>query len=131
MLTLNTLKFLSNEFRVSIIALGTNDALHVMRADPQIASRFDRIELPLWVATEEFRSFVAGFGKQLNVDLTAVVDDAGAIEYLLDITGGVTGRIVEMIRLASRNALRRTSKKVTLEDLQFSGQEMLGDLNSG
>jgi hypothetical protein len=45
------------------MALGTNDALHVMRADPQIASRFDHVELPPWTASEEFRSVVAGFGE--------------------------------------------------------------------
>ena len=35
---LNVVHFLSNELRVSIIAIGTSEALHVMRADPQIAS---------------------------------------------------------------------------------------------
>ena len=40
------------------------------------------------------------------MDVTAIANDAAAIDYLLNITGGVTGRIVEMIRLAARNALR-------------------------
>ena len=43
---LNVLKFLSNELRVSIVGLGTGEALHVMRTDPQIASRFESCALP-------------------------------------------------------------------------------------
>jgi hypothetical protein len=128
---LNTLKFLSNEFRISIVALGTDDALHVMRTDPQIASRFDHCALPVWTASEELRSFVAGFGEQLVMDVNAIANDAAAIDYLLDITGGVTGRIVEMIRLAARNALRCGKRKLTLEALQAAGREILDDLNSG
>jgi hypothetical protein len=43
---LNVLKFLSNELRVSIVGLGTSEALHVMRTDPQIASRCESCALP-------------------------------------------------------------------------------------
>ena len=58
---LNVLKFLSNELRVSIVGLGTGEALHVMRTDPQIASRFESGALPSWTANEDLRSFLAGF----------------------------------------------------------------------
>ena len=45
---LNAIKFLANKLRISIVAAGTHEALHVMRADPQIASRFEQLELPVW-----------------------------------------------------------------------------------
>src|SRR5271170_5498674 len=35
-------------WRVSIIALGSGEALHVMRTDPKIASRFESHALPAW-----------------------------------------------------------------------------------
>ena len=44
-----------------MIVTGTQVALHVMRFDPQIASRFEQIELPIWTETDELRRFVAGF----------------------------------------------------------------------
>jgi len=127
---LNTLKYLSNEPQISIVALGTDEALHVMRTDPQIASRFDRYALPIWAASDELRGFIAGFGEQLELDTRSIADSEVAIEYLLEITGGVTGRIVEMIRLAARGTLRHHRKKLTLEDLQSAGKEFVGDLNS-
>jgi len=40
---------------VSIVAAGTYEALHVMRADPQIASRFEEHELPVWTESQGMR----------------------------------------------------------------------------
>ena len=45
-------------------------------------------------------------------------------------TGGVTGRIVEMIRMAARDVLRRGGRNLNLDDLQAAGKELVGDLNS-
>jgi Bacterial TniB protein len=36
---LNAIKFLANRLRMTIVAAGTHEALHVLRFDPQIASR--------------------------------------------------------------------------------------------
>ncbi len=38
---LNAIKYLANQLRMSIVAAGTHEALHVMRFAPQIASRFE------------------------------------------------------------------------------------------
>ncbi len=40
---LNQLKFISNELRMPIVALGTSEALYAMQTDPQIASRFETL----------------------------------------------------------------------------------------
>src|SRR5271163_1786000 len=39
---LNAIKYLANKLRISIVAAGTYEALHVMRSDSQIASRFEQ-----------------------------------------------------------------------------------------
>jgi hypothetical protein len=72
---LNVLKFLSNELRVSIVALGTGEALHVMRTEAQIASRFESSALVPWVPNDDFRSFVAGFVQQMNVEANDIVNN--------------------------------------------------------
>jgi hypothetical protein len=61
---LNVVKFLSNELRVSIIALGTSEALHVMRTDPQIASRFE--SSPLGPPTSNCGALSLGFYSKLT-----------------------------------------------------------------
>ena len=127
---LNVLKFLSNELRVSIVALGTNEALHVMRADPQIASRFQSCALPSWTGNDDLRSFLAGFLQQLDVDGNEIVNNRIAIDYILDLTSGVTGRIVELVRLSARCAVQRDSRTVTVDLLQEAGKEFAADLGS-
>jgi hypothetical protein len=101
---LNILQFLSNELRVSIVALGTNEALHVMRTDPQIASRFESCALPSWTATEDLRRFIAGVLLQLGVESAEIVNNTVTIDYILELTSGVTGRIVELLRQSARDA---------------------------
>ena len=127
---LNVLKFLSNELRVSIVALGTSEALHVMRTDPQIASRFQSCALPSWTANDDLRSFLAGFLQQLDVDGKDIVNNRIAIDYILELTSGVTGRIVEVVRLSARCAVRRDSRTVTVDLLQEAGKEFAADLGS-
>jgi hypothetical protein len=127
---LNVVKFLSNELRVSIIALGTSEALHVMRTDPQIASRFESCALPSWTANEQLRSFIAGFLQQIDLESGDLVNNQVAMDYLLELTSGVTGRIVEVLRLGARCALRRDSRILSIGCLQDAGKEFAADLGS-
>jgi hypothetical protein len=127
---LNILKYLSNKLRVSIIALGTNEALHVMRTDPQIASRFESCALPAWTATEDLRRFIAGFLMKLRVEPAEIVNSAVAIDYILDLTSGVTGRIVELLRQSARLTLGRQSQKLSVEDLQHAGKFFAANIGS-
>jgi TniB protein len=110
--------------------LGTSEALHVMRTDPQIASRFESRALPSWTANEDLRSFLAGFLQQLDVEGSDIVDNRIAIDYILELTSGVTGRIVELLRLSARCAMRRDSHAVNIDFLQEAGKEFAADLGS-
>jgi hypothetical protein len=74
--------------------------------------------------------FVAGFRQQLGLAAAVIADSEVLIEYVLEVTGGVTDRIVEMIRLAARATLRHRRTRLRLEDLQTAGNELVGDLNS-
>jgi hypothetical protein len=38
-----------------------------IRTDPQIASRFESAALPSWTASEDLRSFLAGFVEKMDV----------------------------------------------------------------
>jgi Bacterial TniB protein len=127
---LNVLKFLSNEMRASIIAAGTTEALIVMQTDPQIASRFESAALPSWTMSEDLRSFVAGFFRQLAIDPKDIVNREAALAYILELTSGVTGRIVELIRQSAQVTIRCLRTEVTMEHLQHAGQHFAADLTS-
>lgn len=127
---LNVLKFLSNDLRVSIVAAGTTDALIVMQTDPQIASRLESCALPSWTVSEDLRSFVAGYFTQLKLNPKGIVNNQAPLDYILELTVGVTGRIVELLRLSARSAIRARRSTVMVEDLQDAGKQVAIDLTS-
>jgi hypothetical protein len=101
-----------------------------MRTDPQIASRFQSCALPSWTANDDLRRFLAGFLQQLDVDGKDIFNNRIAIDYILELTWGVTGRIVKLVRLSARCAVRRDSRTVTIDLLQEAGKEFAADLGS-
>lgn len=51
---INTLKYLSNELRISIAGFGSGEALGLIKADDHLAARFTVVELPSWTARENW-----------------------------------------------------------------------------
>jgi Cdc6-like AAA superfamily ATPase len=121
---LNAIKYLANKLRVSIVAAGTHEALHVMRSDPQIASRFEQHELPVWAESQELRRFIAGYLALLPLKKAAAEIDKRFVEYLLELSDGVTGRIIDVLRRAALQGIVDKSKKVGLQQLQYVGAHM-------
>jgi Cdc6-like AAA superfamily ATPase len=126
---LNMVKFLSNDRRVSVVAAGTHEALHVMRFDPQIASRFEQMELPVWTESDELRRFVAGYLAMLPIRKNPAAIDQRFIEYVLALTDGVTGRIIDLLRRAAVDALGHKSKSVGIDQLLIAGAHLPAIIN--
>jgi AAA+ superfamily predicted ATPase len=120
---LNAIKYLANTLRMSIVAAGTHEAVHVMRYDPQIASRFEQMELPVWGETEELRRFAAGYVTLLPSRLGADLDQR-VIAYLLELTDGITGRVTDVLRRAAAHAIATRSHRITLDTLQYVGAHL-------
>jgi hypothetical protein len=121
---LNAIKFLANKLRISIVAAGTHEALHVMRADPQIASRFEQLELPVWTESQELRQFIAGYLALLPIKRASTAIDKRFVEYLLELSEGVTGRIIDVLRRAALQGIADKTQKVGLVQLQVVGAKM-------
>jgi hypothetical protein len=83
-----------------------------MRSDSQIASRFEQHELPVWTESQELRRFIAGYLALLPLTKAAAEIDERFVEYVLELSDGVTGRIIEVLRRASFQALVDKSQKV-------------------
>lgn len=126
---LNMVKYLSNDRRMAVVAAGTHEALHVMRFDPQIASRFEQMELPIWSESEELRRFAAGFVARLPVQMAAGTLDQRFMEYLLALTDGVTGRITDLLKGAAYEALSMQSKFLSLDQLMSAGSRLPSIIN--
>jgi Bacterial TniB protein len=71
---LNLLKSLTNELMIPVVVVGTEDALHAVQTDSQVASRFDPIRRARWTESEAFRNFLVAFGKLLPLAGRQVLD---------------------------------------------------------
>jgi TniB protein len=58
---LNALRYLANELRISIVCLGTEEMMRVIRSVPSVENRFAPTVLPQWRADQEFRKLLASF----------------------------------------------------------------------
>ncbi|ABM40101.1 TniB family NTP-binding protein [Polaromonas naphthalenivorans] len=112
---LNQLKFISNELRIPIVALGTNEALYAMQTDPQIASRFEPFALPKWRESNEFRAFVVSFGRLLPLEKPSPLADKDIIQKLMSLSAGLTGKVTTLLVQAAELAIRQKTECITLD----------------
>lgn len=82
---------------ISIVGFGIEDAEHALCADPQLERRFQIYHLTPWVEDEQFRSFLVAYEQQLPIRLPSELWKRDKVRYLLNVSGGVTGGIVERI----------------------------------
>lgn len=112
---LNQLKFISNELRIPIVALGTNEALYAMQTDAQIASRFEPFALPKWRESSEFRAFVVSFGRLLPLEKPSPLADKAIIQKLMSLSAGLTGKVTTLLVQAAELAIRQRTECITLD----------------
>jgi hypothetical protein len=58
---LNVLRYLANELRISIVCLGTEEMMRVIRSVSSVENRFSPTVLPRWQTGNEFRKLLASF----------------------------------------------------------------------
>jgi len=112
---LNQLKFISNELRMPIVALGTSEALYAMQTDPQIASRFEPFALPKWRESAEFREFVVSFGRMLPLEKPSPFGEKVIIQKLMALSSGLTGKVTTLLTQAAELAIRGGSESISAE----------------
>ena len=56
---LNLLRWLGNELQISLIAVGTAEALHAVQSDDQLANRFEPVALPPWREGSEYQQLLS------------------------------------------------------------------------
>jgi hypothetical protein len=85
--------------------------------------------LPVWTESEELRRFVAGYLAMLPVRKDPSAIDQRFIEYVLVLTDGVTGRIIDLLRRAAVDALGHKSKSVGIDQLLIAGAHLPAIIN--
>ncbi|MGO9932759.1 MAG: TniB family NTP-binding protein [Steroidobacteraceae bacterium] len=107
---LNLLKFLTNELKIVIVAVGTSDAFHALQTDVQVASRFEPLLIPRWTETDAFRAFVVAYGKLLPLRKSSPFGDPEMIRALIKQSAGITGRVTWLLGRAAEIAIQDGSE---------------------
>jgi len=86
---LNTLRYLSNELKLSLVCFGIAEAREAISGDVQLARRFDEISLRRWSADAEFEALVASILRNLPLREPSLLS-ARSLRHLLQVTDGLT-----------------------------------------
>ncbi len=114
---LNALKTVASEAQVSIVAVGVRKSLSVLMLDPQIASRFDRIELPLWKQGEQFNLLLSSFEKSIEEHLPgrSGLERPAMSKKIYAMTDGALGYVVQLLKAAAVCAIRAGKDRITMD----------------
>lgn len=114
---LNVLKYLSNELQISIVGVGTKDALRALQTEPQLANRFKPIYLPRWEMNDDFKRLLASFEAMLPLKLPSTLHSEAISTKLYAMSEGNIGELTGVLNAAAELAILNGCEFITLDCL--------------
>ena len=109
---MNAVKYLSNELQIPLVGVGTLEAVRAIQADPQLARRFYRAELPLWRMGREYRKLLASFERMLPLQRPSQLAKDPLATKLLAMTEGTIGELSTLLKSAAIYAVRTGTERI-------------------
>ena len=110
---LNVLRFLGNELRIPLVAVGTRDAYLAIRTDPQLENRFHPMTLPVWTNTADTRSLLASFSTSFPLRKPSHLTSPEMTDYLLTRSEGTIGELTTLLTAAAVTAVDSGEEAMT------------------
>lgn len=114
---LNTLRFISNELKLSLVCFGIAEAREAINGDVQLARRFDELSLRRWSADAEFESLVASILRNLPLCEPSTLS-ARSLRRLLQVSEGLTARVFRALNEIAVDAIASGRERVTDEAVE-------------
>lgn len=111
---LNTLRFLSNELKMSLVCFGVTEAREAIHGDVQLARRFESFSLPRWSTNEEFEDLVRAVLRNLPLRQPSIIT-VKSLRHVLASTEGLTARIFIMLNALAVQAIETGLEQITDE----------------
>ncbi|WP_293914107.1 TniB family NTP-binding protein [Deinococcus sp.] len=118
--SLNTIKTLSTDLQIPMVATGIPEVFPLMRSDPQIHLRFETLALPRWQyppKKNEFRQFLSGLEQDLPLVQPSDLASREIARFLYDHSEGLIGEAVKLVSRAARRAVGG-EERVTLAGIK-------------
>ena len=116
--SLNLLKYLANDLKISVVAVGTSDAPLAFRTDPQMSSRFTPFEMPRWIESDDFRRLLRAFEQVLPLRRASDLVQRPFVQFLISASGGLLGEVSRLLTEAAERAILDGSQRISLEHLE-------------
>jgi transposase len=97
--------------------VGTREAIRAIQADPQLASRFHRVELTTWRMDREYRKLLASFERMLPLKQPSQLHKEPLATQLLAMTEGTIGELSTLLKAAAISAVRSGIEHIDAEVL--------------
>jgi type II secretory pathway predicted ATPase ExeA len=110
---LNMLRFLSNELRIPLVCVGTQQARNALRTDDQLVRRFEAFALPPWQNDGDFGGLVGSLQRTLPLRRPSEIADA-TLKRLIEVTGGITAGIFSLMSMLAIAAIESGEERITL-----------------
>ena len=111
---LNLFRFLGNELKIPLVAVGVKEALQAIHSDDQLANRFEPFALPRWEHGAEFNNLLATFEYTLPLQRASSLRDSAFATRVLAMSEGILGEIVTLITRSAELAVKTGAERIDL-----------------
>lgn len=113
---LAALRKLGGDLQISLVLLGTHDALATLNVDVQVANRFrEQMLIPTWTYSLDFRRLLATFELFLPLKKPSNLQDPPLAHLLYDKAEGTIGSLSKLIKEAATVAVVSGREKIDVE----------------
>lgn len=109
---MNAIKLLCNELAIPIVGVGTREAVRVLHTDPQHASRFDVMSLPVWELNQDFQRLLAGFEKVFPLKNPSRLHQPELATALHAISEGNIGNLHRLLVECAKEAVKSGREQI-------------------
>ncbi|KVR92304.1 TniB family NTP-binding protein [Burkholderia vietnamiensis] len=116
--SLNLLKFLANDLQISMVLVGTRDAVLALQTDTQMISRYVPFEIPRWRESDGLRRLLAAFERVLPLRKPSDLARREIVQFVLSASGGLTGEISTLLNNAAELSIRNGDEFIDITHLE-------------
>lgn len=118
---LNLLRYIGNDLKIPIVALGIQSALRGIQIDEQLANRFEPLILPKWHSGKEFLMLLNSIESVLPLTKPSSLASTENSEMILAKTEGTIGEIMLLLRAAAKRAIQSEQEYIDVRALNECG----------
>jgi hypothetical protein len=116
-IVLNTLRYLSNELKISLVCFGVSEAREAISGDVQLARRFEEFPLSRWSAEGGFEELVLAIIRNLPLRQPTILS-VRAVRKILQVTDGITAKVFRMLNELAVDAIETGAERITDEAIE-------------